>query len=79
MTPYEVVRNALTKGGQTTLVSRKRNAVSVAGISYTAAVQSTNSPTNAELKNGLNWSLVCNNEGAISHKAVPFARIISLG
>lgn len=79
MTPYEVVRNALTKGGQTTLVSRKRNAVSVAGISYTKASQASNSPTNAELKNGLNWSLVCNNSGAINHKAVPLARIISLG
>lgn len=79
MTPYEIYRDAKTKGGQTTLISRKRNAVSVAGVSYLKKVQSTNSPTNAELKNGLNWSLVSNNTGTINHKAVPLARIISLG
>ena len=79
MVPYEMVRNALTNGGQTSLVSRKRNAVSVAGISYTKAVQSSNSPTNTELKNGSNWSLVCNNTNAINHKAVPLARILSFG
>lgn len=79
MVPYEMVRDALTNGGQTSLVSRQRNAISVAGVSYTKAVQSTNSPTNTELKNGLNWSLVCNSNGAINHKAVPLARIISLG
>ena len=32
--PYEMVREAKTRGGQDTLISRKRHAVSVAGISY---------------------------------------------
>ena len=62
-----------------TLISRRRNAVAVAGISYLKAVQPTNSPTNTELENGKNWSLVNNDTGCISHKAVPIARIISRG
>lgn len=77
--PYEMVRDAKTKGGEDTLISRRRNAVSVAGISYLRANQATNSPTNAELENGLNWSLINDENGAIPHKAVPIARIISRG
>lgn len=77
--PYEMVRDAKTRGGEDTLISRKRNAVSVAGISYLKAVQTTNSPTNAELENGKNWSLVNNGTDTINHKAVPIARIISRG
>ena len=77
--PYEMVRDAKTRGGEDTLISRKRNAVSVAGISYLKAVQTTNSPTNAELENGKNWSLVSNGTDTINHKAVPIARIISRG
>ena len=77
--PYEMVRDAKTRGGEDTLISRKRNAVSVAGISYLKAVQSTNSPTNEELENGKNWSLVSNGTDTINHKAVPIARIISRG
>lgn len=78
--PYEMVREAKTRGGQDTLISRKRNAVSVAGISYTKASQATNSPTNEELATGVNWSLVSNDKDkTIAHKAVPIARIISRG
>lgn len=77
--PYEMVRDAKTRGGEDTLISRKRNAVSVAGISYLKAVQTTNSPTNAELEDGRNWSLVSNGTDTINHKAVPIARIISRG
>lgn len=77
--PYEMVRDAKTHGGEDTLISRKRTAVSVAGISYTKASQATNSPTNAELENGKNWSLVDDGTNAISDKAVPIARIISRG
>lgn len=77
--PYEMVRDAKTRGGEDTLISRKRHAVSVAGVSYTKASQATNSPTNAELKTGKNWSLVASDTKAIEHKAVPIARIISRG
>lgn len=78
--PYEMVRDAKLHGGEDTLISRKRNAVSVAGISYLKASQASNSPTNAEMKNGKNWSLVTNGDSkTISHKAIPIARIISRG
>jgi len=77
--PYEMVRDAKTRGGEDTLVSRRRNAVSVAGVSYLKASQATNSPTDAELKNGKNWSLVSSDNKTIAHKAVPIARIISRG
>lgn len=77
--PYEMVRDAKTRGGEDTLISRKRNAVSVAGISYLKAIQASNSPTNAELENGKNWSLVSSGTDCIAHKAVPIARIISRG
>ena len=78
--PYEMIRDAKAHGGEDTLISRKRNAVSVAGISYLKAAQRTNSPTNEELKNGKNWGLVSNGEGkVIEHKAIPIARIISRG
>lgn len=77
--PYEMVRDAKTRGGEDTLISRKRHAVSVAGISYLKASQATNSPTNKELENGKNWSLVDNGTTTIEHKAVPIARIISRG
>lgn len=77
--PYEMIRDAKTNGGEDTLISRRRNAVSVAGISYLKASQATNSPTNAELENGLNWSLVQSADKTIPHKAIPIARIISRG
>ena len=78
--PYEMTRDAKTNGGEDTLISRKRNAVSVAGVSYLKAVQKTNSPTDAELKNGKNWALVSNGDNkTINHKAIPIARIISRG
>lgn len=77
--PYEMVRDAKTNGGEDTLISRKRHAVSVAGISYLKASQASNSPTNTELAAGTNWSLVNNGTKAIAHKAVPIARIISRG
>lgn len=77
--PYEMVRDAKLHGGEDTLISRKRNAVSVAGVSYLKASQATNSPTDAELANGKNWSLVSSDNKTIAHKAVPIARIISRG
>ncbi|MDE6053105.1 MAG: phage coat protein, partial [Lachnospiraceae bacterium] len=77
--PFEMIRDAKTRGGEDTLVSRKRHAVSVAGISYLKASQATNSPTNEELEKGENWSLVNDGKKAIEHKAVPIARILSRG
>lgn len=77
--PYEMVRDAKTNGGEDTLISRRRNAMSVAGISYTKKSQATNSPTNAELEKGENWELVNDGTETIADKAIPIARIISRG
>lgn len=82
--PYEMARDAKTNGGQDTLYSRQRKVFAPYGISYTKASQATLSPTNAELENGANWTLV-HDGGAgnarkyIDHKAIPIARIVSRG
>ena len=81
--PYEMYRDPATNGGQDTLYSRQRKCFAPYGISFTKAVMSKLSPTDAELENGANWELVNSNEGDtkeyISSKAIPIARIISLG
>lgn len=83
--PYSMSRDEKTNGGQTTLYMRQRKAVSPFGISYEKAVQATDSPTDAELMNGANWTLVHSGESSeaarsyINHKAIPICRIISRG
>lgn len=80
--PYEMSRDPKTNGGEDTLYTRQRKCWAPYGISFTKSVMSTLSPTKAELENGANWELV-NTGGAtkeyISSKAIPIARIISLG
>lgn len=81
--PYEMYRDPKTNGGQDTLYSRQRKCFAPYGISFTKAVMSKLSPTDAELENGANWELVNSNEAGtkeyISLKAIPIARIKSLG
>lgn len=83
--PYEMNRDPKTNGGEDTLYVRQRKVFAPYGISFTKAVMSTNSPTDAELKNGANWSIVHSGEASasqrsyINHKAIPIARIISKG
>ena len=82
--PYEMDRNPSAYGGQDTLYSRQRKCFAPYGISFTKASMSSLSPTNAELEMGANWELVNSNEQGgskeyISLKAIPIARIISLG
>lgn len=80
--PAEMDRDPAKNGGEDTLYTRQRKCFAPYGISFTKEVMSTLSPTNAELANGANWELV-NTGGAtkqyISTKAIPIARIISLG
>lgn len=79
-TPYEMNRDPKTNGGQNTLYSRQRKVFAPYGISFTKAAMVTNSPTAVELANGANWTLVNDGNGkAITHKAIPIARIISKG
>lgn len=79
-TPYEMSRDPYTNGGQDTLISRQRKVFAPYGISYEKKAQSSLSPTNAELANGANWTLV--SDGAskyIDRKAIAIAQIISKG
>lgn len=83
--PYEMNRNPAKNGGEDTLYSRQRKVFAPFGISYEKTSQATLSPTDAELKNGANWSLVHSGESVaanrsyINHKAIPIARIKSRG
>lgn len=81
--PFEMDRDPAVNGGQDTLYSRQRKVFAPFGISYIKKTQATLSPTNAELENGGNWTLVHNgassNKEYIDHKAIPIARIISRG
>ena len=81
--PAEMSRDPKTNGGQDTLYNRQRKCFAPYGISFTKASMSTLSPTNAELADGDNWELVntggTSNKKYISLKAIPIARIISLG
>lgn len=81
--PFEMSRDPKTNGGQDTLYSRQRKCFAPYGISFTKSSMATLSPTNAELANGANWELVHStdtyNTLYIASKAIPLARIISLG
>lgn len=81
--PYEVDRSPDKNGGQDTLYSRQRKCFSPYGISFTQKSMATLSPTDEELELGVNWELVnsvaSGNTQYIDHKAIPIARIISLG
>jgi len=83
--PYEMARDPKTNGGEDTLYIRQRKVFAPKGISYEKTSQATLSPTDAELANGANWSLVHSGETTasqrsyINHKAIPIARIISRG
>lgn len=81
--PYEMSRDPKTNGGQDTLYSRQRKCFAPYGISFTKYSMSSLSPTDAELEMGANWELVNSREQGtktyISLKAIPIARIISLG
>lgn len=83
--PYEMSRDPKTNGGEDTLYTRQRKIFAPKGISYEKKVQSSLSPTNDELKNGSNWSLVCSGEAKetdrtyIDHKAIAICKIVSRG
>ena len=80
--PAEMFRDPKTNGGEDTLYNRQRKCFAPYGISFTKAHMESLSPTDLELEDGRNWELV-NSGGAtkeyISLKAIPIARIISLG
>lgn len=83
--PYEMARDPKTNGGVDTLYMRQRKVFSPYGISYEKKSQTKLSPTDTDLENGENWTLVHSGESSagsrtyINHKAIPIARIQSLG
>ena len=79
--PYEMSRDPKTNGGQTVLYTRQRKVFAPYGISFTKQSMVTDSPTDEELSQGQNWTLVSNHDksATIDHKAIPIARIISKG
>ncbi len=81
--PYEVDRDPATNGGQDTLYSRQRKCFAPYGISFTQKSMAKLSPTDEELEMGVNWELVNSSteedKQYIAHKAIPIARILSLG
>lgn len=83
--PVEMDRDPAKNGGEDTLYVRQRKVFAPFGISYEKKSQASNSPTDAELKMGQNWTLVHSGETQenkrtyINHKTIPLARIISRG
>ena len=82
--PYEMDRDPKTNGGQDTLYSRQRKSFAPYGINFTKASMASLSPTDEELEDGANWELVNNGKAGllrrhIASKAIPIARIISVG
>ncbi|MCL2083009.1 MAG: phage coat protein [Oscillospiraceae bacterium] len=82
---YEMDRNPAKNGGEDTLYMRQRKVFAPYGISYEKLNQASLSPTEGELADGENWTLVHTGEANetertyINHKAIPIARIISKG
>lgn len=80
--PFEMYRNPAKNGGETTLYSRERLSFCPYGISFTKASMTSASPTDDELKSGTNWKLVQSSDATpktIDLKAIPIARVLSLG
>lgn len=77
----EMVRDAKTNGGETTLITRRRYAIAPKGFSYVN--KTIVSPMKEELEKGTNWELINDGEqGSVDvypHKAIAIARIISKG
>lgn len=82
---YEMDRDPRVNGGEDTLYIRQRKCFAPFGISYEKVSQASPSPTDAELANGANWSVVHTGESAekdrtyINHKAIAIVRIFSRG
>ena len=83
--PFAMARDEKSNGGQDTLYMRQRKVFAPFGISYEKKSQTSLSPTDAELANGANWTLVNSGEDDeaaktyINHKAIAICKIVSRG
>lgn len=77
--PNETKRDELTDGGIDMLITRQRHLLAPVGFSYTDT--SKISPMASDLANSSNWTVVTDNTGNEYYpsKAIPMARIKSLG
>lgn len=77
--PNETKRDALTDGGIDMLITRQRHLLAPVGFSYTDT--SKVSPMASDLATSANWALVSDTAGTGFYptKAIPIARIKSLG
>ena len=79
--PNEVNRDPATNGGMDTLYTRQRKLFAPHGFSFVQANPAIVSPTDAELGTAARWTVVTDTAGTSYYdsKAIPIARIISLG
>lgn len=82
--PYEMSRDPAKYGGKDILYTRQRKCWAPYGISFTKSSMASASPTTANLENGANWEIVHSptvngTTKYLDHRAIPIARIISLG
>ena len=83
--PYGMSRDESKNGGEETLYMRQRKVFAPFGISYEKKVQASLSPTDAELENGTNWTVVNSGETSetdrsyIDHRAIAIVKIVSRG
>lgn len=80
-TPNEVSRDPATNGGMDTLYTRQRKLFAPHGFSFVQPSTAIISPTNAQLETADRWTPVKDTAGTgyYESKAIPIARIISLG
>lgn len=80
-TPNEVSRDPATNGGMDTLYTRQRKLFAPHGFSFVQPSTAIISPTNAQLETAARWTPVVDTAGSgyYESKAIPIARIISLG
>lgn len=80
-TPNEVSRDPATNGGMDTLYTRQRKLFAPHGFSFVQPSTAIVSPTNVQLETAARWAPVKDTAGTgyYESKAIPIARIISLG
>lgn len=79
--PNEVYRDPTTNGGQDMLITRQRKLFAPKGISFVQPSTPIVSPTDVQLATAARWTVVKNtaNSAYFDSKAIPIARIISMG
>lgn len=79
--PVETDRDATTNGGQDMLITRQRKLFAPRGFSFVQPTTAIVSPTDTQLATAARWTVVKDTAGTgyFDSKAIPFARIISLG